>query len=215
MVADRNAAASSGTSAVIVADRHSSLLKPITAENSVLVMVDYMTRLLLPVKSHTQEVIINNATALAKIGAVFDLPMLILGDEGPRYGTYEPTIHAPIAKGTKVLRHTVSAWREPEFVKQVEKTGRKNLIVAGISTDMCVAMLALDARRAGYDVTLVVDASCSQSLEMHQTGVTRLVEIGCVPTTWVALGAELLSDWRHDPQGKDIANVFSEHLFQL
>lgn len=174
-------------------------------------MVDYMEKLLDSVKSHSRNLMVNNATALATIGSIFALPTFVLGDEGERLGTFNTAIHAPIPTATRVPRHTVSAWREPAFVRAIEASNRRNLIVAGISTDMCVSLLALDARRAGYDVTLVVDASGSQSLEMHQTGVTRLVAAGVTPVTWVALAAELMGDWQ-SPQGGEMARLYANFL---
>lgn len=188
-----------------------STLRQITPANSVLIMVDYMDKLLDSVKSHSRNLMVNNATALANIGRIFQLPTFVLGDEGERLGAFNAAIHAPIPKATKIPRHTVSAWREPNFVRAVEATGRRNLIVAGISTDMCVALLSLDARRAGYDVTLVVDASGSQSLEMHQTGTQRLVEAGVTPVTWVSLAAELMSDWQ-SPYGRDLGQLYATFL---
>jgi nicotinamidase-related amidase len=186
-------------------------LRTITRDNSVLVMVDYMEKLLDSVKSHSRNLMVNNATALATISKIFALPTFVLGDEGERLGAFNQTIHAPLSAATRISRHTVSAWREPAFVRAVEATNRRNLIVAGISTDMCVSLLALDALRAGYDVTLVVDASGSQSLEMHQTGVTRLVAAGVAPVTWVALAAELMNDWQA-PQGGEMARLYANFL---
>lgn len=186
-------------------------LRTITRENSVLVMVDFMEKLLDSVKSHSRNLIVNNATALATTARIFALPTFVLGDEGERLGTFNASIHAPIPMATRVPRHTVSAWREPAFVRGIEASNRRNLIVAGISTDMCVSLLALDARRAGYDVTLVVDASGSQSLEMHQTGVTRLLAAGVTPVTWVALAAELMGDWQ-SPQGGEMARLYANFL---
>jgi nicotinamidase-related amidase len=183
----------------------------LTPQNTVIVMVDYMDKLLAGVKSHPQEVMLNNATALAKIGPIFKLPVAILGDEGERLGKFVPAIHAPIPDGVKIARHTVSAWREPKFVEFVRKTGRKNLVMAGISTDMCVSLLAIDAIKAGYNVYVVVDASGSQSAEMHQAGLDRMVQAGATPVTWVSLAAELLGDWR-SPAGQQLAELYGQHL---
>jgi nicotinamidase-related amidase len=174
-------------------------------------MVDYMEKLLTTVKSHPQALMVNNATALAKIGAIFKTPVIVLGDEGERLGKFIPVIHAPIPNGVKIERHTVSAWREPKFVEFVKKTGRKNLVLAGISTDMCVSLLAIDAIRAGYNVYLVVDASGSQSAEMHQAGIDRIAQAGGVPVTWVSLAAELASDWR-STYGVPLGALYGEHL---
>jgi nicotinamidase-related amidase len=183
----------------------------LTASNSVIVMVDYMSKLIDGAKSHPREVIINNATAFGRIGAIFDLPTFILGDEGERLGVFDPTIHAPVPKGIKVPRHTVSAWREPKFVAQIQATKRRNLCLAGISTDMCVSLLAMDAMAAGYNIYLVVDASSSQSAEMHRTGVDRLIQAGAIPMTWVSLTAELLSDWE-SPKGAQVGALYGQHL---
>lgn len=179
--------------------------------NTTLVMVDYMSKLIDGIKSHPRDLVINNATAYGKIGTIFELPILILGDEGDRLGKFDPTIHAAIPTGVKIPRHTVSAWREPAFVRAVRATGRRNLVLAGISTDMCVALLAMDAMAAGYSVYLVVDASSSQSPEMHRAGVDRLVQAGAIPMTWVSLASEMLGDWE-SPKASQTAALFAQHL---
>lgn len=183
----------------------------LNASNTIIVMVDYMSKLIDGVKSHPREVVINNATAFGKVGAIFELPIFILGDEGDRLGVFNPIIHAAIPMGVKVPRHTVSAWREPNFVSAVRATGRRNLVLAGISTDMCVSLLAMDAMAAGFTIYLVVDASSSQSLEMHQAGIDRLVQAGAIPMTWVSLAAEMLGDWQ-SPKAPQTAALFAQHL---
>jgi Isochorismatase family len=183
----------------------------LNATNTIIVMVDYMSKLIDGVKSHPRGVVINNATAYGKIGAIFELPTFILGDEGERLGVYDPIIHAPVSMGVKVPRHTVSGWREPPFVRAVRATGRRNLVLAGISTDMCVSLLAMDALAAGYSIYLVVDASSSQSAEMHRAGVDRLVQAGVIPMTWVSLSAELLGDWQ-SPKAPQMAALYAQHL---
>lgn len=183
----------------------------LTPQNASLVMVDFMSKLIDGVKSHPRDVVINNATAFAKIGPTFALPTFILGDEGERLGTFDPTIHAPVRAATRVPRHTVSAWREPGFVRAIEATGRPNLIIAGISTDMCVALLAMDALAAGKGVYLVCDASSSQSSEMHRAGIDRMVQAGVVPMTWVSTTGELLSDWQ-SKYAAGAQKLFADHL---
>ena len=46
----------------------------------------------------------------------------------------------------------INAWDDPNFVKAVEATGRKKLIISGILTDVCVAFPTLSTIEAGYDV---------------------------------------------------------------
>jgi nicotinamidase-related amidase len=186
-------------------------LSPVTKEDSVLVLVDYTDGLMPIVKTITQEKLRNNTVALAKLGKIFKLPTLVLGDEGGFRGTQIPELMA-IVKGDQFFpRHTPSAWKEKTFREAVAKTGRKNLIMAGISTDNCVALLALDALRAGYKVTIVTDAGGSDSKLAEETALNRLSAAGAVAVNWVQLASELMVDW-DTPEGPAVGKVYQDHL---
>jgi nicotinamidase-related amidase len=76
----------------------------------------------------------------------------------------------------------INAWDNADFVAAVKKTGRKKLLVAGISTEVCVAFVALSAREAGYDVYAVLDVSGTKLVE--EAAIARMVQSGIVPMTW-------------------------------
>jgi hypothetical protein len=84
-------------------------------------------------------------------------------------------------------------------------------IVAGVSTEVCVAFIALSGIKEGYDVYAVIDASGTWNKLVQEVAVARMVQAGIQPITWVAVGAELLNDWRA-PKGEVHAAVMSEHL---
>ncbi|MDX2065613.1 MAG: isochorismatase family protein [Fimbriimonadaceae bacterium] len=186
-------------------------LEGLSKSNAVLVLVDYTDGLMPIVKTLSQKALKNNTIALAKIGKAFKLPTIVLGDEGGFRGKQMPELMEIVKNDTFIPRHTPSAWREPAFVSAVQKTGRKKLIMAGISTDNCVALLALDAMRAGYDTYIVVDAGGSDSKHAEDAALSRLTAAGAVLVNWVQLASELLVDWE-TPEGPVVGKIYQDHL---
>jgi nicotinamidase-related amidase len=92
-------------------------------------------------------------------------------------------------------RTTVNSWEDTEFVQAVRATGRRKLILCALWTEVCMAFVALDALREGYDVYPVVDAIGGTSVEAHRAGLERAVQAGAQPISWVSLACELQRDW--------------------
>jgi nicotinamidase-related amidase len=133
----------------------------LTPENSALLLVDHQTGLCSGVANHSQPEFLNSVLALAHIGKVFGLPTIIStsfseGPNGPLISEVAemfpdiPVIHRP---------GEINAWDNPDFVAAVKATNRRNLIIAGVSTEVCVAFLALSAVKEGYGAYAVIDAS--------------------------------------------------------
>ena len=95
------------------------------------------------------------------IGKTFNLPTVIgtSREDGPN-GPLMPFIEEILPEATIVRREgEIDAWDSPEFVQAVEATGRKKLIIAGVSTDVCLTFVSLSAKAAGYEVYAVIDSS--------------------------------------------------------
>jgi len=93
----------------------------------------------------------------------------------------------------------------------VKATGRKQLIIAGLWTEVCVAMPAIQALGEGWDVTVVTDASGGVSVEAHEVAIKRMVAAGANMMTWLAVAAEWQRDWaRMDTAGK-VSDVIVNH----
>jgi nicotinamidase-related amidase len=80
----------------------------------------------------------------------------------------------------------------------VKATGRKNLIMAALWTEVCLVHPALDAMADGFKVYPVVDACGGTSLEAHNAALDRLLQAGARPTGWVQLICELQRDWNRE-----------------
>ena len=151
--------------------------------------------------------------ALAKLTRAFKLPAVITTSaaDGPN-GPFLPEVRSILPDAPIVQRPgEINAWDNKEFVAAVKATGRNKLLVAGVSTEVCVAFVALSAVGAGYEVYAVIDASGTWSKLVQEVAVQRMVQAGVVPMTWVAVGAELQADWRN-PTVQDLAAIMGEHL---
>lgn len=96
------------------------------------------------------------------------------------------------------------------FLAAVKATGKKQLIIAGIVTEVCVAFPALSAREAGYEVFIVTDASGTFNKTTRDAAWCRMQAAGCQLLTWFGAACELHRDWRNDIEG--LGALFSNHL---
>ncbi len=104
----------------------------------------------------------------------------------------------------------INAWDNPEFVQAVRATSRKQIILAGIVTDVCVAMPALTAISEGFEVFVVADASGTFSPAVREAAHRRLAAAGVQLINWFALACELHRDWRNDVEG--LATLFARYI---
>jgi len=133
-----------------------------SASDAALVLIDQQSGVMQLVHDYSPAELRNNVVGLAKLGKVFTLPTVLTSssDQGPN-GPIIPELLS-MFPGAPLIRRTaetISAWDYPEFVAAIEKTGRKNLIMAGVTIDVCLAFAAMQAVDAGYNVYGVVDAS--------------------------------------------------------
>jgi len=185
----------------------------LTADNAAVLFIDHQTGLANGVADQSQPEFTSNVTAPAKLARLFKLPTVITTSaaDGPN-GPVMPQITQLLPDAPVVHRpDEINAWDNADFVAAVDKTGRKKLIVAGISTEVCVAFVALSAIKAGYEVHAVIDSSGTWSKLVQEAAVARMVQAGAKPMTWVAVGAELQGDWRA-ATGDGLAQIMGEHL---
>src|SRR5262249_4886591 len=104
----------------------------------------------------------------------------------------------------------INAWDNEDFVKAVKATGRKQLLFAGVVTDVCVAFPVLEALKEGYQAFVVTDASGTFNTAVRDAALMRMSQAGAVMTNWFAVACELQRDWRRDMEG--LANLLGNHI---
>lgn len=185
----------------------------LTADNAALLLIDHQTGLSNGIQDQSIPEYLGSVTALVKLAKAFNLPTIITTSaaDGPN-GPVLPVITETLPGAPVISRPgEINAWDNADFVAAVEKTGRKKLIVAGVSTDVCVTFVALSAIKAGYEVYTVIDASGTWNKLVQEVAVTRMTQAGVIPMNWVAVGAELQGDWRN-ATGPDLAGIMGSYL---
>jgi nicotinamidase-related amidase len=187
----------------------------LTPKNAALLLIDHQTGLLPVVKDWSEVELKNNVSALGKIAKAFNLPVVITSsfEQGPN----EPLAHGitELFPDVQVIKRQgeINAWDDPNFVKAVEATGRKKLIMAGIVTDVCIAFPALSAIEAGYDVVVAIDCSGTFNQTVQLAAVLRVAQAGATIMNWFSICCELQGDWKKSTS-PEMVKIFTEHLIQ-
>ncbi|ARO55481.1 hydrolase [Methylorubrum zatmanii] len=185
-----------------------SLLRP---EDSVLVLIDHQPYQLTNLNSHDPHMVVNNTTALAKSAKVFGVPTILTSVIAERGGVIFPQV-TDVFPGQEVIDRTfINTWEDEKVVDAVKATGRKQLIIAGLWTEICVAMPAIQAAGEGWDVTVVTDASGGVSVEAHEVAIQRMIRAGVNMMTWLALAAEWQRDWARLDTALGLTEVLKQH----
>ncbi|MDQ2636302.1 MAG: isochorismatase family protein, partial [Actinomycetota bacterium] len=108
-------------------------------------------------------------------------------------------------------RTFINTWEDEKVVDVVKATDRKQLILAALWTEVCLAMPTIQALAQGYDVFIVTDASGGVSAEAHDMAVRRMVAAGAVPITWLAVLSEWQRDWAREDTAAAFTDVIVEH----
>lgn len=185
-----------------------SLLRP---EDSVLVLIDHQPYQLTNLNSHDPHMVVNNTTALAKSAKVFGVPTILTSVIAERGGVIFPQV-TDVFPGQEVIDRTfINTWEDEKVVDAVKATGRKQLIIAGLWTEICVAMPAIQAAGEGWDVTVITDASGGVSVEAHEVAIQRMIRAGVNMMTWLALAAEWQRDWARLDTAVGLTEVLKQH----
>ncbi|MFM1909044.1 MAG: hypothetical protein RLZZ591_2721 [Pseudomonadota bacterium] len=187
-----------------------------TAENSALLLIDHQVGTMKLIKNIDKDMAAKQSIALAKMAKILNLPVVITSSqEENAQGPILPEIAniLPEAFAARVKRPgVVNAWAYEDFHKAVVATGRKNLIMAGVTTDVCLIFPAIDAAVEGFNVQAVMDASGSPSALSEEFARQRMHDAGVVLTATNTLMAEIAQDWS-TPAGQQLITLLFTDVF--
>lgn len=186
--------------------------KRLDKDQAAVLLVDHQTGLLSLVRDFDPDKFKNNVLALADLATYFKLPTILTTsfESGPN-GPLVPELKEQFSAAPYIARPgQINAWDNEDFVKAVKATGRKQLIIAGVVTEVCVAFPALSAIAEGFEVFVVTDASGTFNEVTRQAAWDRMSAAGAQLMTWFGVACELHRDWRNDVEG--LAALFSNHI---
>lgn len=185
-----------------------SLLRP---QDSVLVLIDHQPYQLANVNSHDPQAVVNNTVALAKMAKAFKVPTILTSVIAARGGLLFKQLTDVFPDQAVIDRTFINTWEDKPTVNAVMATGRKQLVIAGLWTEVCVAMPAIHAAGEGWDVTVVTDACGGASLEAHEVAIQRMIAAGVNMMTWMAVASEWQRDWARTDTAALLPDILIAH----
>jgi nicotinamidase-related amidase len=168
--------------------------KRLTRESAVLLLVDHQIGLYTGIRDTDVLHLKHNIVGLTRAMLALKVPVIVTTTSEKMWGPLIPEL-ADVLRGVKVIeRTTVNAWDEKRVVDAVKATGRKQLIVTGISTDVCLAFPAIAALADGFESYAVIDASGGFTQTQVDMGILRMQQAGVIPVNYSNVAVELLAD---------------------
>lgn len=184
-----------------------------TSDNAAMLLIDHQVGTMGWAKSMPFDELKRNALMLAKSAAIMDIPVVLTSSmeeyaQGPLIDELETVL--PEAFKARIKRFgIVNAMDDEHFAAAVNATGRKKLIIAGVTNDVCTVYPALTLTSAGFDVQVVADAGASPTKMADDIALRRMDKNGITLTTTNQLIAELAGSWA-TPQGERLVQVLME-----
>ena len=185
-----------------------------TPDNSAIVLIDHQDMTVGWIKSLPREVTVANVRMLARLGNDMGIPLLVTSTMEDRVGTNIPDVKelAPKAYANRIARGgTLNCFLDPAFSTAVQALGRKNLILAGLTTDICMYHSAVGALEAGYTIQVVADACGSSAAMSDEITFDRLRAQGATITVGNQILTELYSDFGTEA-GQQAMNISLEEV---
>ncbi|BDH62531.1 hydrolase [Lysinibacillus sp. PLM2] len=150
-------------------------------EDTVLVLIDIQGKLARIVDK--SEFVIQNIANVVQGAKVLGLPILWLEQYPKGLGPTVEEIAQHLDGQQPIEKITFSAYDTPEFVEQLEATGRKKVLLAGIETHICVYQTAAQLLSKGYEVEVLADCVSSRTSLSSEIGLQKMVQLGAKVST--------------------------------
>jgi nicotinamidase-related amidase len=149
---------------------------------------------------------------LAKAAKEFGVPVILTAVETESFSGYLwPQLMDVFPGEQPIERTSMNAWDDPAIREAVKAAGKKNIILAGLWTEVCITWPTLNMLAAGYNIYIVEDACGATSQLAHDAAMRRCVQAGAVPMTTIATVLEFQRDWANREHYDALMEIFREH----
>ena len=167
-----------------------------TPQDSAIVFIDQQPQMLFGASNMDRAMLINNVTLIAKAAKEFKVPAVLTSVETESFSGYVWPQLLDVFPGQPVIERTsMNSWDSMEFRKAIEATGRKNILMTGLWTEVCIAWPTIEMLGAGYNIYVVEDCCGATSLAAHEAALSRMVQAGAVRVTTIPAILEWQRDW--------------------
>jgi nicotinamidase-related amidase len=183
-----------------------------TPHDSVVVFIDHQPQMTFGVTNIDRSLLINNVTLLAKTASLFKVPTVLTAVETEGFSGYIWPQLLDVFPGQPVVeRSSMNAWDDAGFRKAIQATDRRNIILTGLWTEVCVTWPALSMLEAGYTVYVVEDCCGATSSAAQDAALSRMVQAGAIRLTTIAALLEWQRDWANREHYDGLMSVLKQH----
>lgn len=185
----------------------------LTADNCAVVFIDDQPQMLFGVANHIdRQQLISNTLLLAKGAKLFGVPAILTTVETTSFsGPMWPQLLDVFPEQEPIERTGMNSWDTEAFREAVRATGKKNIILCGLWTEVCITWPTLNMLNEGYNIYVVEDACGATSQAAHDAALSRMVQAGAVRMTTIATVLEFQRDWANREHYNDLMMLFREH----
>ena len=184
----------------------------ITADNSAVVFIDHQPQMTFGVANIERQQLINNVVLLAKAAKEFGIPAILTAVETESFSGYIWPQLMDIFPGQQPIeRSSMNSWDDAAFRQAVEATSRKNIIISGLWTEVCVTWPTLNMLNEGYNIYVVEDACGATSQLAQDAAIRRCIQAGAIPMTTIATVLEFQRDWANREHYDALMDILREH----
>ncbi len=189
--------------------------KRFTADNAVMLLIDHQVGTMGWAKSLPFEELKRNALMLAKAAAILKMPTVLTSSmeehaQGPLLSELQDILPKEFAARIKRVG-IVNSMDDENFAAAVRASGRQNIIIAGVTNDVCTVYPALSLVLEGYSVQVVADAGASPARFADDMALRRMEKNGVTLTSTNQLIAELAGNWA-TAEGGQLAQILQDAL---
>ena len=183
-----------------------------TPQDSAIVFIDHQPQMLFGVANCDRANLVNNVTLLAKVAKEFGVPAVLTAVETESFSGYLWPQLLDVFPGQEVIeRSSMNSWDDAGFRKAIEATGRKNIILTGLWTEVCVTWPAIQMAAEGYNVYVVEDCCGATSTAAQDAALSRMVQAGVSRLTTVAALLEWQRDWKNHDHYDALMSLLKQH----
>jgi len=185
----------------------------LTPDNGVVMFIDHQAAMLCCLASDERRAVLANAAVLATAAQIFRLPVIVTAIKAPGFdGSIAVELAGALKGSALITRTSMNAWDSQAVVAAVRSTARRNLIIAALWSEACLAMPALQALTDGFGVYAVENASAGINPPAHAAAIRRIEQAGGVSLTSLQLLLELQRDCAYSEHFDEVMALLAHSI---
>lgn len=183
-----------------------------TPADTAVVFIDHQPQMTFGVANIERATLMNNVVLLAKVAKEFGVPTVLTSVETESFSGYVWPQLLDVFPGQAVVeRSSMNSWDDAGFRAAIEATGRKNIIMTGLWTEVCVTWPTIEMLGAGYNIYVVEDCCGATSPAAHEAALSRMVQAGAVRLTTIGALLEFQRDWKNREHYDALMGILKQH----